>query len=74
MTVAARIIEETTGPLLKKARELEELLMSSNKLGQASLTDVLRSRERRFALEAARLNALRDYHLARVRLLSAQGR
>jgi cobalt-zinc-cadmium efflux system outer membrane protein len=74
MAVAAKIIGETSGPLLNKARELEELNMSANKLGQASVTDVLRSRERRFALETARLNALRDYHLARVRLMAAQGR
>jgi outer membrane protein, heavy metal efflux system len=73
MDAAAKIIDQTSGPLMKKAKELEEKYAEANKLGQAPLTDVLRSRERRFALEAARLDALRDYHLARVRLLAAQG-
>jgi len=74
MAAAARIIEQTSGPLMKKAVELEERHLTANKLGQSPLTDVLRSRERRFALEAAHRNALRDYHLARVRLMAAQGR
>lgn len=74
MEAAAKIIAQTSGKLLSKATELEERVMNAYKQGQAQLTDVLRSREKRFALEAARLNALRDYHLARVRLLAAQGR
>jgi cobalt-zinc-cadmium efflux system outer membrane protein len=73
MEAAAKIIEQTSGPLMKKAKALEDQYAEANKLGQATMTDVLRSRERRFALEAARLSALRDYHLARVRLLAAQG-
>ncbi|HWB03378.1 MAG TPA: TolC family protein [Verrucomicrobiales bacterium] len=73
MEAAAKIVAQTSGPLMKKAKELEEKYDAANKLGQAPIIDVLRSRERRFALEAARLNALRDYHLARVRLLAAQG-
>ena len=74
MAAAATIIEQTTGPLLKQALALEEQFVKAKAAGQATLTDVLRSREKRFALEAARLTALRDYHLARVRLLAAQGR
>ena len=74
MTAAAKIVEQTSGPLLQKALELEERHTAANKVAQATISDVLRSRERRFALEAARLNALRDYHLARVRLMAAQGR
>ena len=74
MAATAKIIERTAGPILKEARELEDRHAAANKLGQASLSDVLRSREMRFQLEETRLNALRDWHLARVRLLAARGR
>ncbi len=74
MAAAANIITQTSGPLLRQSLALEEQFMKAKAAGQATLTDVLRSREKRFALEAALLNALRDWHLARVRLLSAQGR
>ena len=74
MAAAANIIAQTSGPLLKQALALEEKFVKAKAEGQATLTDVLRSREKRFALEAARLHALRDWHLARARLLSAQGR
>lgn len=74
MAAAAKIIEQTSGPLLAKAKDLEDRHTAANKLGQAPLADVLRSREMRFKLEEARVTALRDYHLARVRLLAAQGR
>ena len=74
MAAAAKIVVQTSGPLLEKAKDLEEQFRKAKEAGQATLTDVLRSREKRLALETARLNALRDYHLARVRLLAAQGR
>jgi cobalt-zinc-cadmium efflux system outer membrane protein len=74
MNAAARIVEQTSGPLITRARELEGRHETANKLGQAPLSDVLRAREMRFELEEARLSALRDYHLARARLLAAEGR
>ena len=74
MEAAAKIVNEASGPLLTKARELEESFRKAKEAGQATAAEVLRAREKRLALEAARLSALRDYHLARVRLLSAQGR
>jgi hypothetical protein len=37
------------------------------------LTDVLRSREKRLAIEQASLDALRTYHLARIRFNAALG-
>lgn len=74
MTAAAKIIAQTSGPLLTKAKEIEASHEAANKLGQSPLADVLRARELRFDLEEARLTALRDYHLARARLLAAQGR
>jgi len=74
MAAAANIIAQTSGPLLTQALALEEQFVKAKAEAQATLTDVLRSREMRFKLEQARLNALRDYHLARVRLMAAQGR
>ena len=74
MEAAARIVTEASGPLLAKARELEESFRKAKESGQATAAEVLRAREKRLSLEAARLSALRDYHLARVRLLAAQGR
>ena len=74
MAAAARIIAQTSGPLLKQALALEEQFLKAKADGQATLSDVLRSREKHYAIEGARLNALRDWHLARVRLLAAQGR
>jgi cobalt-zinc-cadmium efflux system outer membrane protein len=74
MAAAQRIIAQIAGTLLPKAVELEESITKARKEGQAQPVDVLRAREKRLALETARLDALRDYHLARARLLSAQGR
>jgi len=74
MAAAQRITAQITGTLLPKAVELEESFTKARKDGQAQPVDVLRAREKRLALETARLNALRDYHLARARLLAAQGR
>jgi cobalt-zinc-cadmium efflux system outer membrane protein len=74
MAMAVRVISQISGTLLPAAVKLEENFAQAKTNGQAQPVDVLRAREKRLALEAARLNALRDYHLARVRLLSAQGR
>jgi len=74
MAMAVRVISQITGTLLPAAVKLEENFAQAKTNGQAQPVDVLRAREKRLALEAARLNALRDYHLARVRLLAAQGR
>ena len=74
MAAAARIVSQVSGKLLPKAVELEESFTKAAKNGQVQPADVLRAREKRLALETARLHALRDYHLARVRLLAAQGR
>jgi outer membrane protein TolC len=75
MRAASALFAKTSGILLPKARELEDRFMKFYKSGQpgAQLSDVMRSREKRLALEAARLNALRDYNLAKARLRSALG-
>ena len=55
---------------------IEEKLNGFYKQAQpgAQLSDVLRAREKRLALEQARLDALRSYHLARIRYAAAAGR
>jgi len=58
-------IDET---LLPQTTELEEKLQAFYSSGQAPLTDVLRARDKRLELERTRLDALRDYHLARASL------
>lgn len=76
MKAARRILDETTNVLLPKARSLEGKLAGFYKQSQPGvfLTDVLRSREKRFSIELANLDALRAFHLARIRYLAAMGR
>ena len=76
MKAARRILDETTGVLLPKARSLEDKIAGFYRLSQPGilLTDVLRSREKRLAIEQANLDALRAFHLARIRYLAAMGR
>lgn len=76
MAAAALVFENASKVLLPRARELEEKLLEVyRKAGPGSdLSAVLRARERRAALENARLEALRDYHLAEARMRTAMGR
>lgn len=54
--------------------QVEEQLRTSYGTGQTPLTEVLRARSRRLELSQRRVDALRDYHLARVRYDAAIGR
>lgn len=76
MNAAARILSQTTNTLLPKAVQIEEKISTFYKQSQPGvlLTDVLRSREKRLAIEQAKLDALRSYHLARIRYNAAMGR
>lgn len=76
MKAARRILDETSGVLLPKALQIEEKISAFYKQSQPGvlLTDVLRSREKRLAIEQAKLDALRSYHLARIRFNAAMGR
>jgi len=56
------VVEQTTK--LEKAYET----------GQVDLITLLRAREQRLQLEAASLDALRDFHLARIRYEAATGK
>jgi outer membrane protein, heavy metal efflux system len=71
MAAQARLIRELNTTVLPKAAQIEEQLRNNYSVGQTALTDVLRARSRRLELERVRLDALRDYHLARVRHFSA---
>ncbi len=74
MAVLAKLIGSLDSDLLPKASEIEEQLRTSYSTGQTPLTEVLRARDRRLLIERQRLDALRDFHLARVRHDSAIGR
>ena len=73
MRATARLAGQLTNVLLPQAVQLEERLTRFHREGQSPLADTLRAREKRLQMEAIRLDAVRDFHLARVRLLAATG-
>jgi outer membrane protein, heavy metal efflux system len=73
MAAWARIVAEIDEKLIPQAKQIEEQLRSNYTTGQAPLPEVIRARGRRFELEAQRLDALRDYHLARAKHATALG-
>lgn len=73
MTALAKLVTTLDTQLLPKATEIEDRIRQQYATGQSPLTDVLRARSRRLDLQRQRLDALRDYHLARVRHESATG-
>jgi len=74
MRALAELISEMDASLLPQASTLEEQLRASYVTGQTPLTEVLRARARRLELSQRRLDALRDFHLARARWDAAVGR
>lgn len=73
MTEWARMIGEIDGTLLPLAYEQSKLAEDAYRNGQGEIQSVLRSREKRLQLSAAKLDALREFHLARVRHETALG-
>jgi len=69
----ANLIREINETLLPLAEEQSTLAESSYRNGQGEIQFVLRAREKRLELAAARLDALREFHLARVRHETARG-
>ena len=63
----AKMIAEISDTLLPLADEQTKLAEDAYREGQGEIQSVLRSREKRLQLAAARLDALREFHLARVR-------
>jgi cobalt-zinc-cadmium efflux system outer membrane protein len=73
MTALAKLVTTLDTQLVPKATEIEDRIRQQYATGQSPLTDVLRARSRRLDLQRQRLDALRDYHLARVRHEAATG-
>lgn len=63
----AKLIGEINDTLFPLADEQTKLTEAAYRNGQGEIQSVLRSREKRLQLAAARLDALREFHLARVR-------
>jgi len=66
-----RLVSEIDSTLLPLADEQSKLAERAFRNGQGEIQSVLRSREKRLQLSAAKLDALREFHLARVRHESA---
>ncbi len=73
MAASAETDAEITRELLPAAQAFEEQLRIQVSQGQDLWMQQTRAREKRFELEAAAIEARRDYHLARTRWLSATG-
>ncbi len=74
MLINARLAKETKDTLLPLALQQTAQLEKAYESGQADLMTVLRAREQRLQLEASSLDALRDFHLARIRYEAAIGK
>jgi cobalt-zinc-cadmium efflux system outer membrane protein len=74
MVALAKLVATLDAQLLPKAAEIEERIRQQYATGQSPLTDVLRARSRRLLLQQQRLDALRDYHMARARYDAAGGK
>lgn len=73
MEANAKLAKETKETLLPLVLQQTERLEKAYQTGQTDLLTVLRAREQRLQLEAAVLDATRDFHLARIRYESAIG-
>ncbi|GAA5481244.1 TolC family protein [Haloferula sargassicola] len=69
----AKLAREVENELLPQAAEQTDLAEQAWRNGQGDLFTVLRSREQGLELAAARLDALKNFHLARVRYRTALG-
>ncbi|HEY1048095.1 MAG TPA: TolC family protein [Prosthecobacter sp.] len=74
METNASIVKETRDTLLPLAVEQSAEVQRAYESGQTDLLTVLRTRDQRLQLEAAILNAIRDFHLARIRYEAAVGK
>lgn len=73
MRAYATLIGELDGKVLPQATQIVDQLRTSYSTGLTPLTDVLRARTRLLELQRSRLDALRDYQLARIRHSAATG-
>lgn len=70
----AEVVREIEEKLLPLAEEQATLAETTYRNGQGEIQSVLRSREKRLQLAASRLEALREFHLARARHEAALGK
>lgn len=68
------LVGEIDSTLLPLADEQSKLAEDAYRNGQGEIQSVLRSREKRLQLLAAKLDALREFHLARVRHETSLGK
>ncbi|MFZ9935535.1 MAG: TolC family protein [Luteolibacter sp.] len=68
-----RLVTEIDGTLLPLAGEQTTLAETAYRNGQGDIQSVLRAREKHLQLAAAKLDALREFHLARIRHEAATG-
>jgi cobalt-zinc-cadmium efflux system outer membrane protein len=73
MEANAGLVSDTRDKLLPLVIEQTNKLEKAYESGQSDLLTVLRAREQRLQLEAAALDAIRDFHLAKIRYESAIG-
>lgn len=73
MQAHAELARETRDKLLPLVLEQTTKLEKAYESGQTDLLTVLRARDQRLQLEAAALDAVRDFHLARIRYEAATG-
>lgn len=74
MTEWAKLAREISNNLLPLARKQSELATEAYHTGQGDLQSTLRTREQLLKLAMSRLNALRDFHLAKARYEAALGK
>jgi cobalt-zinc-cadmium efflux system outer membrane protein len=74
MAAHAKLASDTKEKLLPLVVEQTQKLEKAYETGQADLLTVLRAREQRLQLQAAVLDATRDFHLARIRYEAAVGK
>ena len=73
MSALAKIVADIDEKLIPAAKQIEEQLRANYAGGLTPLTEVIRARGKRFEMEAQRLDALRDWHLARAKHQTAIG-
>jgi outer membrane protein, heavy metal efflux system len=71
--IAESVLSRVTTQLLPPARRVEDALERLRPTGQATVTEVLRARERRLLAESAGLEAERSLRRARVQWMTATG-
>lgn len=74
MQMSHDLARETRDKLLPLVIEQTGKLEKAYESGQTDLLTILRAREQRLQLEAAALDAVRDFHLARIRYETAIGK